>query len=151
MYHKKILFLLLYLILLVSCSRNQPAPINYGIDACDFCRMTIVDPKWGAEIITDKGKVYKFDVVECMVAYYYSKIDTNKVGSIWTIDFANPGQFIDALNAYYILTLQFRSPMGLNAISLKSYNDTAKIGLKGDYEKLKWWDVVKKVKNEILE
>lgn len=141
----------LLLLFLISCSRSQPAPINYGIDACDFCRMTIVDPKWGAEIITNKGKVYKFDVVECMVAFYYSRIDTNNVRSMWTIDFAYPGQFIEARNANYILTHQFPSPMGLNAISLKSYDDTVKIKLQGDYQKLKYWDVVNKVKSDILE
>ncbi len=138
-------------IFLFACGEQQPEPIRYGVDACNFCRMTIADPKWGAEIITDKGKVFKFDVVECMIAYYYTKIDTNKVQSMFTIDFTNPGHFIEAKQAKYIRTLQFPSPMGLNAISLKTYDDTAKIGLKDNYEMLGWWGVVKKVKNEILE
>lgn len=143
---------IVFVISFFSCMRRQqPEPIHYGVESCDFCRMTIVDPKWGAEIITDKGKVYKFDVVECMIAYYYTKIDTNKVRSMWTVDFASPGQFIDARQACFIRTLQFPSPMGLNAISLKTYIDSTKIGLEGNYEKLNWWGVVEKVKNEILE
>jgi copper chaperone NosL len=138
-------------IFLFACGSQQPEPIHYGVDACNFCRMTIVDPKWGAEIITDKGKTYKFDVVECMIAYYYTKIDTNKVRSMFTIDFTNPGNFIEAKQAKFIQTLQFPSPMGLNVISLKTYADTTKMGLKSNYEMLDWWGVVKKVKNEILE
>ena len=43
--------------------------INYGVDACAYCKMNIVDPKFGAELITKKGRVYKFDAIECMVNY----------------------------------------------------------------------------------
>lgn len=143
--------IIFFAIFLFACGSQKPEPINYNVDACNFCRMTIVDPKWGAEIITDKGKVFKFDVVECMIAYYYTKIDTNKVRSMFTVDFTNPSHFIEAKQAKFIRTLQFPSPMGLNAISLKTYSDTTKMGLKDNYEILDWWGIVEKVKNEILE
>lgn len=147
---KKII-IVFFAIFLFACGRQKPEPIRYGVDACNFCRMTIVDPKWGAEIITDKGKIFKFDVVECMIAYYYTMIDTNKVRSMFTIDFTSPGSFLEAKQAKFIRTLQFPSPMGLNVISLKTYADTTKMGLKSNYEMLDWWGVVQKVKDEILE
>ena len=49
-------FMLLSVCLLMACSQ-EPKPIEYGTDACHFCRMTIVDKVHGAEIVTDKGKV----------------------------------------------------------------------------------------------
>lgn len=139
------------MVVLFGCEIKRPESIRYGIDICNFCKMTIVDPKWGAEIITDKGKVLKFDVVECMISYYYTSIDTNKVHSMYTIDFTSPGNFIYAKQAKYIRTHQFPSPMGLNVISLKSFEDTVKLGLKNEYETLDWWKVIRKVKDEILQ
>ena len=55
-------------IFLFSCSKDSE-PINYGTDQCDHCRMTIMDKKFGAEILTKKGKAVKFDALECMINY----------------------------------------------------------------------------------
>ena len=45
--------------MLLACS-VEPKPINYGRDACHFCKMTIVDNQHAAEIITLKGKAFKY-------------------------------------------------------------------------------------------
>ncbi len=39
---------------------TEPQPIKIGEDACSFCKMSIADNRYGAEIITKKGKVFKF-------------------------------------------------------------------------------------------
>lgn len=148
---KKISLFCLILVLIVGCN-PKTQEIHYGVDACEFCKMTIVDPKWGAEIVTKKGRVYKFDVVECMVAYYLSKVkDTNEIHSLWTINFLQPKTFLEAKTAFYIRTREFQSPMGLNVISLKNKNEISKLPLKESYEILNWDSVVKSVKEEILE
>ena len=41
---------------LTGCS-TEPLPIRYGQDNCDFCKMTISDHRFGAEIVTKKGKI----------------------------------------------------------------------------------------------
>ncbi len=61
------IFLLLSLVT-ASCGSN-PEPINYGHDECEFCRMQISDNRYGAELVTDKGKVYKFDSIECLIEF----------------------------------------------------------------------------------
>lgn len=53
---------------LSSCS-TKPEPFNYGKDNCYFCKMGIVDPKYGGEVITKKGKVFKFDDLICMARF----------------------------------------------------------------------------------
>ena len=63
------LITVLSLLLLFAACSPQPRPIEYGTDLCDFCRMTIVDKQHAAELVTDKGRVYKFDAIECMVNY----------------------------------------------------------------------------------
>ena len=57
---KQYLMGLVALFLAVSCS-PEAQPINYGSDQCDFCRMTIVDKAHAAEVVTKKGRAYKFD------------------------------------------------------------------------------------------
>ena len=47
----------------------SPQPIDYGNEVCDFCKMTIVDTQHATEIVTKKGKTYKFDASECMVNF----------------------------------------------------------------------------------
>lgn len=147
---KNNLFYLIFLLLL-GCS-PKPKEINYGVDACEWCKMTIVDPKWGAEIVTTKGKVYKFDVIECMIAYYLTNIKNEKdVHSFWTINFLEPKHLLEAKNAFYIRTHEFQSPKGLNVISLKNKDEVAKLPLKEKYETSSWDSVIKIVKEEILE
>ncbi len=62
------LVVLIFLVsqLLSSC-QPRPEPIHYGQDACDFCRMTIVDKQHAAQMVTEKGRVYKYDAIECML------------------------------------------------------------------------------------
>jgi len=54
--------------LLTACS-HEPDPIRYGKDACAHCKMTIMDKRFSAELITAKGKVFKFDAAECMAGF----------------------------------------------------------------------------------
>lgn len=54
----------------------QPEPIHYGSDPCDFCKMNIVDTQYAAELVSSKGKVFKFDAIECMVHYLHENQQT---------------------------------------------------------------------------
>jgi len=74
--------------------------------------MQISDNRYGSEIITDKGKVFKFDEAGCMIKYALAK---NLVGDdnqkFLVTDFANPGTFIDATDAFFVQNDNFKSPM----------------------------------------
>ena len=69
--------ILLIALLVFSCN-SSPQPIDYGNDGCHFCKMTIVDKVHAAEIVTKKGKVYKFDATECMVNFIET-FDTSEI------------------------------------------------------------------------
>jgi copper chaperone NosL len=49
----KMISIILITVLFLSCS-NDPQPLQYGKDACYACKMTLVDKKFGAEIVTKK-------------------------------------------------------------------------------------------------
>jgi len=106
----KRLIYIIPLLLIFSCN-IQPQEINYGEDACHFCRMTIVDKQHASEIVTSKGKAFKFDATECMINHL-ATIDTTSVGLYLITDFNNPGVLIDAKKATFIISKNIPSPMG---------------------------------------
>ncbi|WP_258105510.1 nitrous oxide reductase accessory protein NosL [Marinoscillum sp. MHG1-6] len=89
----------------------KPQKINYGTDACDFCRMTIVDRQHAAQLVTEKGKAYKYDAIECMMNDL-KKWDRPAVAFYLVADYANPGVLTDAREAHFLISESIPSPMG---------------------------------------
>lgn len=143
---KLFLIPLLSFIVLSGCSKN-PEPIKYGSDECELCRMSIVDKQYGAELVTNKGKIYKFDSIECLVNY---SLKNNMIGdennSMLVTDFSKPEMFIDVKKSFYVLNSSFRSPMGLNVSSFGT--DVAKQSFidKNGGQQLSWPEVIELVK-----
>jgi copper chaperone NosL len=107
--------------LLAGCGEPKPEEIDFGRDVCVYCIMTIVQPQYGAVLVTDKYRSYKFDAVECMVAYYLEeRIPRENVHSMWTIDFENPRELINVEDAFYLYTDNLPSPMGLNVSAYRN-------------------------------
>lgn len=119
-----------------SCSTG-PQPINYGSDACSFCQMTIVDNQHAAQLVTEKGKNYKYDAIECMINDL-RKWKRPPVKTHLVADYSNPGMLTDALTASYLITEKIPSPMGafLSAFSEESKRDEVHNSSRG--ERLDW-------------
>ena len=104
---------LLALITTIACTPEKK-PINYGRDNCHFCNMTIVDKRYGSEIVTNKGKVYKFDAVECMLNFLEKeKVKANEVAMKLANTYDQPGQLTPASENFYLRSKELPSPMGL--------------------------------------
>lgn len=102
---------LLTAFLIISCAA-EPEPIVYGTDACHHCKMTLVDKKFGAELVTTKGKVYKFDDVNCMITFYQSgEVPTQNFSHKLVVDYSQPATLIDAGNAFYLKSDTIQTPM----------------------------------------
>ncbi|MDX1666462.1 MAG: nitrous oxide reductase accessory protein NosL [Saprospiraceae bacterium] len=106
---KKICRIIFILFLFSACS-PQPSPIEYGADMCDYCKMTIVDARHAAELVTDKGKVFKFDAIECLLPFRNES--DQSFAFILVNDFAEPGELIDATSSTYLISRAIPSPMG---------------------------------------
>ncbi len=143
---KKTLQVLITAYSLVSC-QTEPVPIAYGLDECDNCKMTISDPKYGAELISGKGKVFKFDSIECL-ADYSNKVESGTIGSLWVTDFSNPENFINAKEAFYLKSNKLRSPMGLNLSAFKNSVDLEKVINEFSGHKISWDELLKFVSEE---
>lgn len=113
--------LIILLFLFTGCGEPKPEDINFGRDVCVYCIMTIVQPQYGAVLVTDKRKSYKYDAVECMVAFYLEElIPQENVHSMWTIDFEHPGELINVEDAVYLYSENLPSPMGLNVSAYRN-------------------------------
>jgi copper chaperone NosL len=107
----KYTLIIAFVFLLLSCN-TDPVPIEYGTDMCYTCKMTLMDPKFGAEIVTKKGKVYKFDDVNCMLGFYHSDFEEQQnIAHLLVINFAKPTELIDATNSWYLKSELIKSPM----------------------------------------
>lgn len=131
---------------IVSCS-TEPEQINYGTDICHFCKMTLMDNKFGAELVTKKGKVYKFDDMRCFFNYYNIGNDApSDYQHALVIDYLNPGKLINAYDAFYLKSPEIRSPMDgqMAAFDSKASMSKFKKEWKGIY--LAWGEAVTQYK-----
>lgn len=123
---KAVLPLIGGMLLIGSCNR-KPQPIHYGSDACDFCRMVVTNRHFGGEVVTKKGKVYKFDDIHCELSFLQSHfIIKNDIADIYLVDFSVPDQFIKASESFLLKSEALRSPMGGNAAAFKSTDSITK-------------------------
>ncbi len=51
----------------IGCGSPGPAPIQWGEDACHFCKMTLAEKGYATQRINAKGKVFKYDSIECLL------------------------------------------------------------------------------------
>lgn len=103
------------LLFMATACADGPRTVHIGSDNCDHCHMTISQEAFAAQLITDRGRAYLFDSVECM-AEFLSQGETvtrDQVRSLWVTDFAAPGSWVRAEDATYLRSEQLRSPMGM--------------------------------------
>lgn len=106
-------------ILCVSCSNSAPVPVHLHQDACNYCKMTISDGRFAGEVITKKGRIYKFDDLACMIRYAAS-VQLPEKTRYYIGDFTKENQLTDATTAWYFRHETLRSPMGGNSAAFIS-------------------------------
>lgn len=109
----------------MSCQKSGPKEIVVGKDQCDNCKMTITEVKYASELITEKGRVYKFDDISCMTMYENSNPDKAKNAQLYLIDFPS-GKFVEKVKATLIKGGSIKSPMGGNIQAYENKNAAEK-------------------------
>ena len=104
-----------------SSCKTKPEPFQYGKDTCDDCRMTIIEPHFGAQLITKKGKVYKFDDLHCLVNFHNNgPVKKEDIDQIVSVDYNNEKSFLDVNSAWFVTSSKLESPMNSNTASFAS-------------------------------
>ena len=107
-----------YLVLLLSIAslsiigcKPEAKPIEYGKQACDYCRMSIVDEQYAAQLVNSKGKAYSFDAIECMINYKHEH--QQEWAHELVTDYNTPRKLINASECWIVRSKKLPSPMGM--------------------------------------
>lgn len=139
--------LLVFVLLLASCS-TRPQPFEAGKDNCHFCKMGITDLRYGGEVITKKGKVFKFDDLHCMISFLKDGgEEPGNISKTLTILFDRPNQFIDVNKASFAVSSELKSPMGSNGAGFETKAAAESfINGKPEAQVLNWQQLSERVK-----
>ncbi|ALJ05282.1 hypothetical protein APS56_09170 [Pseudalgibacter alginicilyticus] len=134
---------IIILLLIASSCHVKPEAINYGSDGCHFCKMTIVDKVHAAEIVTKKGKVYKFDATECMI-HFMEEFETNEVELYLSNNYTEPEVLVDATKATFLISKNIPSPMGAFLSAFKNKTDAKKLQVEKGGQLYTWEQLLSK-------
>ena len=99
----------------LGCQR-APRPLVAGVDACDFCRMTVTDTRFGGEIQSRTGKIHTFDAVECLASFHLAATDRDDVRGAWVSDFED-SRLVPVDSAVFLRDAGISSPMGRSLVA----------------------------------
>lgn len=128
--------------ILISCEVS-PQEIHYGADACHYCKMTIVDTQHAAQLVTEKGKAFKYDAIECMLNHK-ANWDQTAIKFHLVADYNNPKILIDATKAHYLVSESIPSPMGAFLSAFEDEQKIVKIRTEKGGETYSWESLLKK-------
>lgn len=115
---KNLVFSTLFLLLLSSCINQDPKEVNLHTDECAYCKMIVSDWQFASQLVSDKGKSYPFDSIECMAAYTYQTPEVAENAKLYAADYTRQGQWLLLENAEIYHAESVQSPMGLSLFAL---------------------------------
>ncbi|MEO6830612.1 MAG: nitrous oxide reductase accessory protein NosL [Chitinophagaceae bacterium] len=111
-----------------SCN-SGPEPLKLNRDQCDYCKMTIADARFGAEILTKKGKVWKFDDTHCLAGFLdENRVPREQIKNIYIVRFDGSHELLNVHAAFLLKAENLKSPMNGNVAAFadeKSRNEAA--------------------------
>ncbi|MDQ3109702.1 MAG: nitrous oxide reductase accessory protein NosL [Bacteroidota bacterium] len=112
---------------MIGCATG-PEPIRYGKEACDHCKMTLIDKKAGGEIVTAKGKIFRFDDTRCIIDYLASgAIKKDNEPKVYLVDYSGDGSFIPSDKAFLLKSDALHTPMGGNIAAFRDEASRQKV------------------------
>jgi copper chaperone NosL len=126
---KKSVTALVILLILSGCTGTEPQPVKLNEDQCEYCKMTISNDRFAAELITRKGRVYKFDDYACM-HNYISENEKAAGSALYVSDYLEPRHLIESSSATFIQGGSISSPMGGNMAAFSDADSAKAYGQK---------------------
>lgn len=124
-----------------GCS-SGPRALVAGEDSCEYCRMTIDDVRFGAMVITAKGRIQTFDSIECLASYVAALSSGDQPRGVYVANHEHPSQWVDAAQATYLHQSQLRSPMGRELAAFPREADRAALVERYGGTPIAWNDVL---------
>jgi copper chaperone NosL len=100
--------------------------------------MSIADQQYGSELITDKGRVLKYDAAECMVNQLVK--ESVAYQRLYAVPYDEPETLKPVDSLIFVIDQQFRSPMGASLAAFSVAGNMPK-----GAEWISWEDLVTKL------
>jgi copper chaperone NosL len=127
---------------LFSCNVT-PEPIELGKDSCSFCKMGFANQHFGAEIISNEGKVFKFDDMHCLLAFRKANtINNDDIKETFLVNFDEPHNFISVSKTFLLKSAELHSPMGGNIAAFSNENKLKEAMQKFNGEEISWKELI---------
>lgn len=130
--------LLLALISFSACDIG-PRPINLSRDNCAHCKMSITDNRFGAELVTKKGKIFVFDDAVCMLAFIKSDVVKKKdIKNNYLVDYAGTNALVNVDAAFIVKSESIKGPMNGHIVAFANEYDSKEFLKKNNGTIHKW-------------
>ena len=106
-------------VMLASCQKRAMAPVAIEAnDMCSFCRMSISEQRYAAELINSDGEAFKFDDIGCLANFIKQKRDNASIGATFVMDFERR-EWLTAESAWLVRSSEFKTPMNGGVVAFK--------------------------------
>jgi copper chaperone NosL len=107
------------LLVVASCQTTTIEPVSIEAnDMCSFCRMSISEKRYAAELLDDDGQAFKFDDIGCMVNFIKQKKYNRSIRATFVMDF-DRHDWLKAENAFYVRSPELKTPMSGGIVAFK--------------------------------
>jgi copper chaperone NosL len=108
--------------------------------------MTLADQRFGGELVTQKGKVYVFDDLNCLLSFYHAEVTPGDLAFSLVVDYEHPGEFLPAGETFFVKWEDLRSPMAANVAAFRTYDHAMKFKRENGGILLGWAEVTTQFK-----
>lgn len=139
------------LLTLAACATAGPVPLQWGVASCSHCHMTLADRRYGAEIVTVRGRAYPYDDAGCAAeAIATGEVAAAEVGGVWVVDYTDADRLLPADSATFVRSATFRTPMGSGLAAAPDPRAAAALAARVQGTVLRWADVLELARSEGL-
>ena len=116
---------------------------------CDYCEGTIPEVRFGGQVTTADGTVFRFMSTECMAGFLLEgRVPEAEIRSIQVVDYNQGERLIDARTARYLRSQFLDSPNGLGLLATETEKVAANLHYFFGGERMGWDEVLATVRAE---
>jgi copper chaperone NosL len=138
-----VVFGIAMMIVLANCQSATLEPIAIEPnDMCAFCRMSISEKRYAAELIGEDGEASKFDDIGCMANFKKQKKNDDSIRASFVMDFETR-EWLKAEDAFYVRSSEFKTPMSGGIVAFKHESNAQAAAAKYQGAMLRFAEVTK--------
>lgn len=131
------------MLVLANCQSATLEPVAIEAhDMCAFCRMSISEKQYAAELIDRDGEAFKFDDIGCMTNFRKEKKNDGSIRATFVMDFERR-EWLKAEDAFYVRSAEIKTPMSGGIVALKAESNAQAAAAKYQGTMLRFTELTK--------